>query len=172
MDKFCNYSRKIKQKGLKYSQITYISYGSKSEIINVENDTDISRQSVYMYEKQMTPLYIFYKEKKLMKEIKKLNILPSGYYHYYEEFIKINKEIYVRLKLIDAHTRMIINDNFIPKNQFNKEYIEKFFRQYTDGIKLETIITDGYSSYNEIIEKLGAKHQLCTFHLMNNLMTN
>ena len=158
MDKFCNYSRKIKQKGLKYSQITYISYGSKSEIINVENDTDISRQSVYMYEKQMTPLYIFYKEKKLMKEIK--------------EFIKINKEIYVRLKLIDAHTRMIINDNFIPKNQFNKEYIEKFFRQYTDGIKLETIITDGYSSYNEIIEKLGAKHQLCTFHLMNNLMTN
>ena len=84
MDKFCNYSRKIKQKGLKYSQITYISYGSKSEIINVENDTDISRQSVYMYEKQMTPLYIFYKEKKLMKEIKKLNILPSGYYHYDE----------------------------------------------------------------------------------------
>ena len=89
-----------------------------------------------------------------------------------DEFIKINKEIYVRLKLIDAHTRMIINDNFIPKNQFNKEYIEKFFRQYTDGIKLETIITDGYSPYNGIIEKLGAKHQLCTFHLMNNLMTN
>ena len=51
IDKFCNYSRKIKQLRLKYSQITYISYGSKSEIINVENDTNISRQNVYLAEK-------------------------------------------------------------------------------------------------------------------------
>ena len=122
--------------------------------------------------KSNTPLYIIDKEKTLMNEIKKLNITPSGYYNYYEEFIKISKEIYVRLTLIDAHTRMIINDELIPKNQFNKEYIEKFLRQSTDGIKLETIITDGYSVYREIIKKLGAKHQLCTFHLMHTLMTD
>ena len=70
IDKFCNYSRKIKQLGLKYSQITYMSYGSKSEIINVENDTNISRQSVYLAEKSNTPLYIIDKEKTLMNEIK------------------------------------------------------------------------------------------------------
>ena len=46
--------------------------------------------------------------------MKKLDINPSGYYNYDEEFIKINKEIYVRLTLIDAHTRMIINDELIP----------------------------------------------------------
>ena len=172
IDKFCNYTRKIKQKGLKYSQITYTSYQSKSEIINYENDINISRQSVYLSEKEMTPLYIIEKEKKLISEIKKLNIISSGYYNYDEEFIKINKEIYVRLTLIDAHTRMIINDELIPKNQFNKEYIEKFLRESTTGIKLNTIITDGHSSYKEIIKKIGAKHQLCTFHLMQNLMTN
>lgn len=112
------------------------------------------------------------KKKTLIKEIKKLNITQNGYYNYDEEFIKINNEIYVRLTLIDAHTRMIINDELIPKNQFDKEYIEKFLRQSTDGIKLETIITDGYSTYKEIIKNLGAKHQLCTFHLMHNLMTD
>ena len=63
IDKFCNYTRKIKQIGLKYSQITYISYGAKSEIINLENDINISRQTAYLYEKELTPLYIIEKEK-------------------------------------------------------------------------------------------------------------
>lgn len=157
---------------MKYSQITYVSYGAKSEIINLENDIHMSRQATYLNEKELTPLYIIEKEKTLMNEIKKLNIEPSGYYNYDEEFIKINKEIYVRLTLIDAHTRMIINDELIPKNQFNKFYIEKFLNESTEGIELNTIITDGHSSYREIIDKLGAKHQLCTFHLMHNLMTD
>lgn len=65
---------------------------------------------------------------------------------------------------------MIINDELIPKDQFNKEYIEKFLKELTDGIKLKTIITESYRSYPEIIERLGAKHQLCTFHIMQNLM--
>ena len=156
---------------MQYSQITYLSYGAKSEIINLENDINISRQTIYHAEKVLTPLYIINKEKELMKEIKKLKIIASGYYNYDEEFIKINTEIYVRLTLIDAHTRLIINDELIPKIQFNKEYIEKFLRESTNGLKLNTIITDGHSSYREIIDKLGAKHQLCTFHLMHNLMT-
>lgn len=172
IDKFCNYTRKIKQTALKYSQITYISYGGKSEIINLENGTQISRQAIFLSEKELTPLYIIEKEKILMKEIKKLNITASGYYNYDEEFIKINKEIYVRLTLIDAHTRMIINDELIPEHQFNKYYIEKFLKESTEGLELKTIITDGHSSYREIIDKLGAKHQLCTFHLMHNLMTD
>lgn len=171
IDKFCNYTRKIKQKGLKFSQIAHISYESKSEIINSDFDINISRQTVYITEKEKTPLHIFEKEQQLMKEIKKLNITPSGYYNYDEEYIKINKEIYVRLTLIDAHTRMIINDELIPKKEFDKDYIEKFLRESTKGLKLKTIITDGHTSYKEIIEKLDAKHQLCTFHLMQNLMT-
>ena len=65
---------------------------------------------------------------------------------------------------------MIINDELIPKDQFNKEYIEKFLKESTRGIKSNTIITGGHQSNPEIIERLGAKHQLCTFHIMQNLM--
>ncbi len=170
IDKYCNYTREIKEQGLMCTKITYSSYGSKTEIVNEQFNLNISRQSIYLHEKELSPQYIYNKEQEILKEIKKLNIKPSGYYSYDEEFIKINKKIYVRLALIDVHTKMIINDELIPKDQFNKEYIEKFLKESTDGIKLKTIITDGYRSYPEIIERLGAKHQLCTFHIMQNLM--
>ena len=170
IDKYCNYTREIKEQGLMCTKITYSSYGSKTEIVNEQFKLNISRQSIYLHEKELSPQYIYNKEQEILKEIKKLNIKPSGYYSYDEEFIKINKKIYVRLALIDVHTKMIINDELIPKDQFNKEYIEKFLKESTDGIKLKTIITDGYRSYPEIIERLGAKHQLCTFHIMQNLM--
>ena len=170
IDKYCNYTREIKEQGLMCTKITYSSYGSKTEIVNEQFNLNISRQSIYLHEKELSPQYIYNKEQEILKEIKKLNIKPSGYYSYDEEFIKINKKIYVRLALIDVHTKMIINDELIPKNQFNKEYIEKFLKESTNGIKLKTIITDGYRSYPEIIERLGAKHQLCTFHIMQNLM--
>ncbi len=171
IDKYCNYTREIKKQGLMCTKITYASYGSKNEMVNEQFGIKISRQSIYLHEKELSPQYIYNKEQEILKQIEKLNIKPSGYYSYDEEYIKINNKIYVRLALIDVHTKMIINDELIPKNQFNKEYIEKFLKQSTDGIKLETIITDGYRSYPEIIERLGAKHQLCTFHIMQNLMT-
>ena len=153
-----------------WTKITYASYGSKTEIVNKQFDLNISRQSIYLHENELSPQYIYNKEQKILNQIKKLEIKPSGYYNYNEEFIKINNKIYVRLALIDAHTKMIINDELIPKDQFNKEYIEKFLKESTRGIKLNTIITDRHRSYPQIIERLGAKHQLCTFHIMQNLM--
>lgn len=171
IDKWCNYTRKIKEQGLMCTKITYSSYGSKTEMVNEQFDINISRQSIYLHEKELSPQYIYNKEQKILKQIEKLNIKPSGYYSYDEEFIKISNKIYVRLALIDVHTKMIINDELIPKSEFSKEYIEKFLKQSTEGIELNTIITDGHRSYPEIIERLGAKHQLCTFHIMQNLMT-
>lgn len=171
IDKYCNYTREIKKQGLMCTKITYSSYESKNAIVNEQFNLNISRQSIYLHENELSPQYIYNKEQEILKEIKKLNIKPSSYYSYDEEYIKINKKIYVRLALIDVHTKMIINDELIPKNQFNKEYIEMFLKEPTTNIKLDTIITDGYRSYPEIIERLGAKHQLCTFHIMQNLMT-
>ena len=170
IDKYCNYTREIKEQGLMCTNITYASYGSKTELVNKQFDLNISRQSIYLHENELSPQYIYNKEQKILNQIKKLEIKPSGYYNYDEEFIKISNKIYVRLALIDVHTKMIINDELIPKDQFNKEYIEKFLKESTRGIKLNTIITDGHRSYPEIIERLGAKHQLCTFHIMQNLM--
>ena len=146
IDKYCNYTKEIKQQGLIRAKITYASYRSKTEIVNEQFGLNISRQSIYLHEKDLSPQYIYNKEQEILKQIELLNIKPSDYYHYDEEFIKISNKIYVRLALIDAHTKMIINDELIPKDKFDKEYIEKFLKESTEGIKLNTIITDGHSS--------------------------
>lgn len=91
----------------------------------MNNLTLISPDKAYIiHEKELSPQYIYNKEQKILKQIKKLNIKPSGYYHYDEEFIKISNKIYIRLALIDALTMMIINDELIPKDQFDKNTLK------------------------------------------------
>ena len=153
------------------SQIFYTSYENTTELINNRNELNISKQSVYLYEREFCKVFLAQKEAELWKKIEKLEIKASGYYHYDEEYIKINGEAYVRLSLIDAHTHIIIKDIIITKDKFDKDYIKKFLIESLNGLEINTIITDGYRSYPEIIDEIGAKHQLCTFHIMQNLIT-
>ena len=168
--KYCCYTRDIQNYRFMQSKIFYASYENTADLINAKNDLNITRQSVYLYEREACRINLVKKEQELWKIIKKLEITVSGIYHYDEEYIKVNKEVYVRLSLIDAHTRIIINDILITKDQFNKECIKSFFITSLDGFPLDTIITDGYRAYPQIIDEIGAKHQLCRFHIMENLM--
>ena len=168
--KNCNYTNYIQNYRFMQSQIFYASYDNTTELVNEDKKLNISRQSIYNYERESCRLFLAQREAELWKQIEKLEIKSSGYYHYDEEYIKINKEVYVRLSLIDAHTRIIIKDIIIPKDKFNKEYIKYFLTDSLKGLKLNTIITDGHRAYPEIIDELGAKHQLCRFHIMQTLM--
>ena len=51
-----------------------------------------------------------------------------------KNYIKINKEVYARLSLIDSHNRIIINDILVHKSEFDKEYIKKFFKESLNGL--------------------------------------
>jgi len=168
--KYCCYTLDIQNYRFMQSKIFYASYENTADLINEKNNLNIARQSVYLYEREACRVNLAKKEQKLWKTINTLGIKPSGKYHYDEEYIKINKEVYVRLSLIDAHTRIIINDILITKDQFNKEYIKSFLIISLNGYPLDTIITDGYRAYPQIIDEIGAKHQLCRFHIMENLM--
>ena len=168
--KYCCYTLDIQNYRFMQGKIFYASYENTADLINEENDLNITRQSTYLYERKACRTNLAKKEQELWKTIKKLDIKPSGKYHYDEEYIKINKEVYVRLSLIDAHTRIIINDILITRDQFNKEYIKSFLINSLTGLPLDTIITDGYRAYPQIIDEIGAKHQLCRFHIMENLM--
>ena len=156
---------------MKYSFIQYASYQSKAEYINLHYGTKISRQTIYNANNILMDSLIQEKEQKLLNEIKKLNIKPSGIYCYDEEFIKINKSVYVRMTITDYETKIIINDQIIPKDEFQRKTIKKFYKESLKGLKIYTIITDGYKAYKDIIKDLGAKHQKCVFHIMQNLMT-
>ena len=168
--KYCCYTLDIQNYRFMQGKIFYASYENTADLINEENDLNITRQSMYLYERKACRTNLSKKEQELWKTIEKLDIKPSGKYHYDEKYIKINKEVYVRLSLIDAHTRIIINDILITRDQFNKEYIKSFLINSLTGFPLDTIITDGYQAYPQIIDEIGAKHQLCRFHIMENLM--
>ncbi len=74
------------------------------------------------------------------------------------------------MTIIDFHTQLIINDQIIKRDDFTKETIKKYFIESFKGLKLNTIIDDGYGAYSEIIEEIGAKQHSCTFYIMQGLM--
>jgi len=76
-------------------------------LINEENDLNITRQSVYLYEREACRANLVKKRTRIMgNNKKKTRNKPKWVYHYDKEYVKINKEVYVRLSLIDAHTRI------------------------------------------------------------------
>ena len=118
--KYCNYTLEIKELSLNFSTISYSSYENKANYINLIYDVKICRQTSYISQSTLIDQYLDAEEKKVSELIKGLNIKPSGFYNYDEEFIKISKEIYVRMTIIDAHTRLIINDQIIRKEEFHQ----------------------------------------------------
>lgn len=168
--KYYNYTLEIKELSLNFSTILYSSYENKSKYINLIYCVKMSRQISYISQYALFDQYLDKKEKRVNKLIKELNVKPSGFYNYDEKFIKISKEIYVRMIIIHVYARLIINDQIIRREEFTKETIKKYFNESFKGLKLNTIITDGYSAYPEIIEEIGSKHHSCTFHIMQGLM--
>ena len=106
------------------------------------------------------------KKKNLQKLLKETKIEPSGIYHYDEEFLHENGVATVRLAIIDAVTNLIINNQVIYQEDFNKEFVEIFLKYSLEGLPKKILITDGHIMYPPIIERISIKHQLCIIHII------
>ncbi len=163
-----NYTYSICEKALEYEKIEYSSYQKKAELIELENNIKLNRQTVHYHESTYADTYITQKEKHLQKIIKERNITPSGIYHYDEEYMYNNGEKIVRLSLIDAVNNLVICERLVYQEDFNKTIMEIFLKRSLKGIPKKVLITDGHSAYPAIIEDIGMKHQLCIFHIIKN----
>ncbi|WP_295112582.1 hypothetical protein [uncultured Methanobrevibacter sp.] len=74
----------------------------------------------------------------------------------------------VRLAIIDAVTNLIINDQIIPQEDFDNEFMEIFLKYSLEGLPKKILITDGHMTYPPIIERICMKQQLCIFHIIKN----
>ena len=164
--RYSNYTRAICEKSLEYESITHMSYQKKAEIIKLENGIRLNRQTVYYHESTYDKSFITQKEENLQKLLKETKIEPSGIYHYDEEFLHENGVASVRLTIIDAVTNLIINDQVIYQEDFNKEFVEIFLKYSLEGLPKKVLITDGHTMYPPIIERICIKHQLCIFHII------
>ena len=169
--RYSNYTRSICEKALEYESISYLPYQKKAELIELENGIRLNRQTVYYHESTYADSFITQKEDDLQKILKEMKIEPSGIYHYDEEYLRENGDKIVRLTIIDAVTNLIINDQVMLQEDFDKEFLEIFLRYSLEGLSKKVLITDGYSAYPGIIEKICINHQLCIFHIIKNKRT-
>ena len=166
--RYSNYTRTICEKSLEYESIGYLSYQKRSEFIKLENGIKLNRQTVYYHESTYSDSFITQKEENLQKLIKENKIEPSGIYHYDEEYLYENGTQIVRLAIIDAVNNLIINDQVISHEDFDKEFMEIFLKYSLKGLPKKVLITDGHPAYPAIIERICIKHQLCIFHIIKN----
>ena len=150
--------------------IEHISYEKASEILKLFLNIDIDRRRVYELYAENIKEFIYKNLDEIRKDIKNGNMPFSGIISYDEEFIWIKHQPHARLTIIDSKFRIIIADVVIPRQYFCAEYIKQFLEVSLDGLEVNTIVTDGYRAYPEIIDSLGIKQQRCTFHVMKNLM--
>lgn len=162
----CNYSLEICEKCLHYDYIGYLSYDKKTEMIKLENGVKMPRQTAYYFESLYDDEFLKIQEKQVMELLKEHGIEASGYYHYDEQFPFKNGIPLVRLSIIDAITQLPINELIIEKKDFDKKVVESFLESSLSNLPREAIITDGAAMYPDIINKIGAKHQLCIFHII------
>lgn len=166
--RYSNYTRAICSKSVEYESISYLSYQKKAEIIKLEHGLSLNRQTVYYHESVYADSFITQKEKNLQKLIKEMKIEPSGIYHYDEEYLHENGVQTVHLAIIDAVTNLIINDQVIYREDFDKDFMEIFLKYSLEGLPKKILITDGHPAYPPIIERICIKHQLCIFHIIKN----
>ena len=170
VDENCKFSNFLAELIVQIASIEQISYEKISEIINLFFGINIPRQRVHDLFNKKIDEYTSMSIQELQEEILNGNIEFSGIVHYDEEYLWIKHQPYVRLTLLDAKNKLIIEDTVIPRYNFTKDYIKLFLEASLENLEVKTIVTDGYHAYSGIIEELEFNHQRCSFHSMKNLM--
>ena len=191
VDKHCTYTTRIMNLILSIDSIEHTSYKNKAKLLQKEWKLNIHRSTVYLHKKRKYLQYSQNKWKGIRSKLKEKNLECSGVFCYDEEFIGNKNQKYTRLSLIDANTRVIINDLKIPKEEFTPDFIKTFIQYslkdlsvYSDptrpnprhplllpDLKKEIIVTDGYNAYPKILSELGLEQHLCAFHKIMNQRT-
>ena len=191
VDKYCCYTIDIKKIGNELEDLEHISYEKKAELIEKRYGVEIPKQTVQYHESLKSEQYLSKKEEKITQMLKERNIEFSGIVGYDESFFFINGKKYVRTTSIDSQNHMILNDQIMKSEDFDKYFIEIFMTYslkdltvYSNpdipnpkhplllgDLKKDTMITDGYATYVPIIEKLQMTHQKCVFHKIMNQRT-
>ena len=131
VDENCKFSNFLAELIVKLLSIEQISHQKISEILELFLGVKIPRQRVYDLFNKVIDGYLSMSIRELQKKIVDCEIEFSGLVHYDEEFLWIKHQPYVRLTLLDAENKLIIEDTVVPREIFSKDYIKLFFRNIT-----------------------------------------
>ena len=164
------YSYFIKDKIIDILSIADILFGKLSEILEVIYGVHIPKERICELFEEHVRLKIYNNVQKIQEDIRNGKIQLIGVICYDEQYLWVKHQKYVRLTIIDAGSRAILQDMVIPNDEFNRHFLKKFLKDSINGLDIDTIVTDGHRMYSSIIEDLGLEHQIYVFHKMKNLM--
>ena len=126
VDENCKFSNFLADIIVKLLSIEQISYQKVSEILELFLGVKIPRQRVYDLFNKAIDGYLSMSINELQEKIIGGEIEFSGLVHYDEEFLWIKHQPFMRLTLLDAENKLIIEDTVVPRKLFSKEYIKIF----------------------------------------------
>lgn len=170
VDTFCCFSREIRNLSVKLALIDFLSYDKIGEFLEALTSIHVNRETIYYFTEENVDDVIDEIREKQELDIKKLNIKPSGHFGYDEQYIFINNILFLRMTIIDNNTNLIINEDIVSHEDFDKDTIKIFLEDSLKDLDIISITTDGNNAYPNIVEALGAIHNRCVFHVMKNLM--
>ena len=170
-EKNCTYTKSVQEKSVLINLVNYESYEKKSEEIANQMGAKPHRSTLFYYHKKYSTELFEYLEHLQFKRIKELDIKASGIYCFDEQYVFVNKKLYLRLTLIDYHNKLIMGDLLVCEEDYNNQTIQEFLEESLKDQPVEVIVTDGRKGYKSIIEAVGAIQHRCFFHIMQNLMT-
>lgn len=89
------YSRRVQEKSSLINLVNPESYAKKSEEIANQTGAFPERSTLFYYHKNHSEALFEYLEHLQYKRIKEIKIKPSGYYSYDEQYVFINKKLYL-----------------------------------------------------------------------------
>ena len=91
----------------------------------------------------------------------------SGYYLYYEQFLRLNGVRHYRLTLFDAILNVPVSERIVCRRILKNT--KKFILDSTKNKPFICLTTDLFPMYNNVADEIGVNHQLCTFHLFQTI---
>ena len=166
--KGCNYEYDIRYEPIKQSEISYKSLEKISENIGLKYQITPSRQTILNFLDHEGEEYL----EKECKDLFKYDINDlSGVFAIDEQFPSVNGEQKARPVIMDVHTNIILDDVILPIEDLDSNFKEEFLNKNLKDKNVKGIVSDGDKAYFTIIDKIGFTHQLCNFHIMQNLMS-
>ena len=133
--------------------VNYESYEKKSEEIANQTGAKPHRSTLYYYHKKYSTELFEYLEHLQFKRIKELDIKASSIYCFDEQYVFVNKKLYLRLTLIDYHNKLIMRDFLVCAEDYNNQTIQEFLEESLIDQPVEVIVTDVRKGYKSIITK-------------------
>ena len=91
----------------------------------------------------------------------------SGYYLYYEQFLRLNGVRHYRLTLFDTILNVPILERIVCRRILKNT--KKFILDSTKNKPFICLTTDLFPMYRNVADEIGVNHQLCIFHLFQTI---